>query len=192
MRYLGKKSLASFLRRLLDVAWYLAIGGSILLVGSIVFSWLKMPEMTSGQGSLVIETPGLDFILHDGLQGAFAPSHFLFQFILTLPLLAAGLIVIYNLRRIFATLIQEKPFQVENIRRIRLIGIVVIAGTVLSGILHTLIGFYLVNLINLPGLELKANVSLNISGLFLGVVILTLAEIFRLGAALQEEQDMTV
>ncbi|HOL17527.1 MAG TPA: hypothetical protein PLY40_04495, partial [Bacillota bacterium] len=167
MRYLGKKSVASFLRRLLDVAWYLAIGGSILLAGSIVFSWLKMPEIASGQESLVIETPGLDFILHDGLQGAFAPAHFLFQFILILPLLAAGLIVIYNLRRIFATLVQEKPFQVENIRRIRLIGIVVIAGTVLSGILHTLIGFYLVNLINLPGLELKANVSLNFSDLFL-------------------------
>lgn len=191
MRYLGKKSASSFIQRLLDFVWYLAAGVCILLIGIIIFVWTKMPEIVSAQGNLVIETPGLDFIFHEGLQGV-PPAHFLLQFLLILPMLAVALVVIHNLRRVFSSLVEETPFLADNVRRVRIIGAAVIAGTVFNGILHTIIGAYLSNAIQLPGLELQANVSLNFTSIFLGAVILILAEVFRLGAEMQEEQDLTV
>lgn len=192
MRYLGKKSAASVLQVLLNIGWYLAIIAPLLMVGITLYSYLFSPSIPAGAVQLRIETPGLVFIFHEGFSNLIPPSHFWAQFLLTLPLFAVALVVIYNLRRIFATLVQEMPFQLENVRRTRAIGLAVLAGTVLSGVVHTFVGLYMSNAVQLPGLDLQAKISLNFTGIFLGAVILVLAEIFRQGAALQEEQDMTV
>ena len=44
----------------------------------------------------------------------------------------------------------------------------------------------------IQGVELNVKSSFHLSGIFIGLVILVLAEIFRHGAALQEEQNLTV
>jgi len=104
-----------------------------------------------------------------------------------------GLLIIYQLRKIFATLVDETPFTIENSRRITIIGLAIIAATILKAVLTALIGLYFASLINLPGLGINANIRLeDFGGVLIGIIILVLAEVFRHGARLQEEQDLTV
>lgn len=192
MKYLGKKSASSFLRLVLNLAWYLGIAATVLLALSQLYFFLIPPPSLSGPLMVQFETPGLVFRFAKGLIDSHSPTLFVLQFTLVIPLLAIGLLVIYQLRKIFNTLVDGTPFTIDNVRRIRFIGAAVIAGTLLKGLLHTLIGIYFSNVIQLPGLELNANVKIDFIGIFLGLVILVLAEVFRHGARLQEDQDLTV
>lgn len=140
-----------------------------------------------------IEVPGMVFRFTEGLSEPASPALFVLQFTLILPLLAIGLLVIYQLRKILAILVDAAPFTSENGHRMRIIGFAVIAATLLKTALGFLLGIYLTSMINLPGLELNANIRAeDFAGVFLGAIILILAEVFRQGACLQEDQDLTV
>lgn len=192
MKYLGDKSASSVLHVVLNLAWYLGlIAVGLLVVLQVYFRVGLMRGPEQFPGSLQIETPGLVFRFTDGMPGP-SLAQFVLQFFLILFLLAIGLLVLYQLRKIFATLAGETPFTGENVRRIRIIGIAVVTGSLLSTIVHFMIGLYISNIVHLPGLELYANFKVDISGIFLGVVVIILAEVFRYGASLQEEQDLTV
>lgn len=190
VKYLGKKSASSVLKVVLDLAWYLGLAGVVLLVLFQVYFLVGGPELIPG--SLQIETPGLVFRFTDGLPEPVTRTKFVVQFILVLLLMAVGLVVLYQLRKIFATLAGETPFTGENVRRIRIIGIAVIAGALLNTIVHIMIGIYLSSIVRVPGLELSVNLKVDLNGILLGVVVIILAEVFRYGACLQEEQDLTV
>ncbi len=190
MKYLGKKSASSVLKVVLDLTWYLGLAGVVLLMLFQVYFMVGGPELIPG--SLQIETPGLVFRFTDGLPEPVTRTKFVVGFILVLLLLAVGLLVIYQLRKIFATLAGRTPFTKENARRIRIIGIAVIAGALLNTIVYFMLGLYISNFVQLPGVELIANLKVDFGGIFLGAVIIILAEVFRYGACLQEEQDLTV
>ncbi len=192
MKVLGSKSASSVLQAVLSLAWYLGLVLFALLLLYQLYLLLAGPEMFGNTMSLQIETPGLVYRFTDGLPEPLSQTLFVLQFTLVLPLLAIGLVVIYQLRIIFASLVGETPFTGENVRRIRIIGIAVIAGALLSSIAHALIGIYLAANIQVPGLELNANLKPDFGGIFLGAVVIVLAEVFRHGARLQEDQDMTV
>ncbi|MEW5784574.1 MAG: DUF2975 domain-containing protein [Bacillota bacterium] len=192
MKYLGTKSASSFLRLVLNLAWYLGIAVTVLLAMSQLYYFLIAPHSLSGPIMLQFETPGLVFRFTEGLTEPNSETLFVLQFTLVMPLLAIGLLVIYQLRKIFATLVDETPFTSNNVRRIRFSGAAVIAGTLLKALLNTLIGVYFSKVVHLPGLELNYNYKIDFIGIFLGLVILILAEVFRQGARLQEDQDLTV
>jgi hypothetical protein len=48
------------------------------------------------------------------------------------------------------------------------------------------------NYISVPGIRIDAVLGLNVTMLFIGLVILVLAEVFRVGVQLREEQDLTI
>ena len=186
MKYLGKKSASSTLHVVLNVSWYLGLAATALLLLSQLYFLIFAPQTLSDPTMLQIETPGLVFRFTGGVTDPLSPTFFVLQFTLVLPLLAIGLFVIYQMRKIFATLVDENPFTVDNIRRIRLIGLAVIAGTILKAILHTLIGLFLSNRILLSGLDLNPNFRIDFTLIFLGVVIIILGEVFNRGARLQK------
>ncbi len=192
MKYLGDKSASSALHVVLKLAWYLGlIAVGLLVVLQVYFLVGLIRGSDQFPGSLQIETPGLVFRFTDGMPEP-ARTQFVLMLILYLILLAVGLLVLYQLRKIFATLAGETPFTGENVRRIRIIGIAVIAGSLLSTVAHFMLGIYISNIVQMPGLELYANFKVDISGIFLGAVVIILAEVFRYGARLQEEQDLTI
>lgn len=189
MKYLGKNSASTVLQVMLDLTWYLGLFAVILLLASYLLGLIRGPELFLGTWQ--IETPGLVFRFTGGMP---EPGHIqsVLMFILSLLMLAIGLLVLYQLRRIFSTLVRETPFTGENVRSIRIIGITVIAGSLLNTIVRFMIGIYISSIVHLPGFELFPNLKINFSGIFLGAVIIILAEVFRHGARLQEEQDLTV
>lgn len=194
MKYLGKKSASSVLQVVLDLAWYLGLIGVILLVLLQVYFLMGVligfPDLFPG--SLQIETPGLIFRFTDGLPEKVLRAHLFVQYIVILLMLSIGLLIIYQLRRIFATMAGKTPFVGENVRRIRIIGIAVIIGSLLNTIARIMIGIYISSIVHVPGVELYANHKVDFGGIFLGGVTIILSEVFRYGVRLQEEQDHTV
>jgi len=92
-----------------------------------------------------------------------------------------------------STIAGDDPFSMGNSRRIKIIGWLVITASVLKALLNFLLGFYFMSLIKLPGLVVEANIRLeDFSGIFIGGIILILAEVFRHGSLLQEEHNLTV
>ncbi len=144
------------------------------------------------QAGLQIETPGLDIRFDALTTAAMSKGFYLLTLFSIILLFAVYLYVLYNLRKIFATLVTENPFDRENVVRIRRIGGAVIAGAVLKSLVQTAFGFFFTHYVSVTGVDFRAKLSLDLTTIFLGLVFLVLAELFRLGSAMQEEQDLTV
>ncbi len=108
-------------------------------------------------------------------------------------LLTLAAVVVYYLRRIIRSVAGGSPFIPENVNSFRRIGLIVIAGSILQGITGGLAGLVMMrNLVPPAGVQFNARFTLSLEGLFLGLVILALAEVFRYGTELQQESDMTI
>ncbi|HOJ58202.1 MAG TPA: DUF2975 domain-containing protein [Bacillota bacterium] len=194
MRYLGKKSVASWIHRVLGFLWYAFWVIGILLAGWQLFTGI-FPEKSLTNlppASLQIQTPGLD-IKFEGVTAAIVSQRFLWLTLFsTVVVFAVYLYVLYNLRRVFATLVAGNPFARENVSSIRRIGGAVITGAVVRSLVQTAFGLFFAQNVAIPGVDFTAKLTLDFVTLFLGFVILVLAEIFRMGSELKEEQDLTV
>lgn len=163
------------------------------MIGGRIYLMLASPAWPGETMKLQIETSGLVFSFTEGFSAPEAGTLFIFQFALVVALLAMGLLIIFQLKKIFTTMTEGSPFSMENSKRIRVIGWTIIAASVIKALLGFLLGLYFSTLINLPGLDLTANFRLqDFAGVFAGIIILALAEVFQHGARLQEESNLTV
>jgi hypothetical protein len=101
----GKLTAASFMIKLLGVAWYLNLVFGAFLIGGHLYLLIVKPSWLGESMRLQIETPGLVFIFTEGFSAPDTGTLFIFQFALILPLLAMGLLIIYHLRKIFITIL---------------------------------------------------------------------------------------
>ena len=99
--------------------------------------------------------------------------------------LAGSMVIVAMLRRIFATLIAGDPFQPANVRRLRVIGLTLalleIGRYASAGLSHVVMP---------AGLHYAASVSL--TTWFAVLIIVVLAEVFREGARLRSEAELTI
>jgi hypothetical protein len=174
MRALGPGSVSSLLKLILDVAYAVTIAGValMLLLALAAILFAVNPGLLSGvtitEGELFAER---------------APA-------VVGGLLAAGaymsgvLVIVAALRRIFATLTAGDPFHPENAARLRLIGLVLAALE---------LGRYAVWAISagLPGVA-RVKPTFSITAWFSVLVVFVLAEVFREGARLRREAELTI
>jgi hypothetical protein len=99
--------------------------------------------------------------------------------------MAGVLVIVGTLRRIFATLTAGDPFHPDNVTRLRLIGLLLV-GLELGRYLVAGLGAWL-----LPGAD-SVDPSLNLTGWFSILVVFVLAEVFREGARLRREAELTI
>lgn len=189
VQYLGKKSVSSILKTVLDLAWYLGLAGTAVVALFLGYTLISGPRLSPG--SLQIGMPGLIFRFTGGIPRVWH-TNLSIQFMLVLLLMFIGLLVVYHLRKIFATLAVGTPFTGENVSRIRIIGIALIAGALLKNVIQIMNGIYLSRILSMPGVETAVNTRVDLTGILMGAVVIILAEVFRYGAYLQEEQDLTV
>ena len=105
---------------------------------------------------------------------------------------AASLALLVLLRRILQTLSAGTPFVDTNADRIRAIGILIPAfGFLIQG-LHWATSLMVMDTVTAEGLHIEARLTLNLTYLFIGLVIVALAEAFRYGTHLQTDADLTV
>lgn len=183
MRALGPGSLASILKLLLDIAYYVLwafLGLASLIIVLIVFGGLYR---LAGFGAAL--PPGLEqFLARD--------------VVLALPMalvaLAAVIFIIDRLRRIFATLIGGDPFVPENAGHLRAIAV----GIAVYQVLHYASHGVLALVFTLSGQRIESGArvipefALNLGAWFAVVAFFVLAEVFREGARLRDEQQLTI
>jgi len=177
MRTLGPGSVSSFLKVILDVfrfvLWALVGIMAVLMIVVLLLSF--RPELLTSHITL-------DKFHIDGpwLGPVFAAT------LLAAELYIIGAIVIVGrLRRIFQTLVAGDPFHPDNVRRLRIIGgalAVLEVGRYLAAALSHLI-FH-------GRVHVGGGVSL--TTWFAVLVIVVLAEVFREGARLRGEAELTI
>lgn len=209
MRALGKSSISSVLKITLDIVWYLSIAGVVLLVLFLGFSLvtngnvsghLSLPVVVNidpDAYSITAEKYGIasaeleDVSAH--LRFRSPGGGFLSFFIFHVAVdIAIVMVVIYLLRRIISTLAAGSPFVPANASRIRAIGWVVIVGEFAKQFVEFLGHIIVTTTFDAQGLSFEFDMEFSLSTIFWGFVLLALAEVFRLGVQMREDQSLTI
>jgi len=181
MRTLGPGSVSSFLKVVLDVfyaALWVALGA--LLLGGVAI--LIFQPLTTGVVNINIEgvNPATVSDLIDKPQA-------LAGLIFIVAAYIGVLIVVLNrLRRVFETLILGDPFRPQNVARLRIVGFALIALEALGYIVHRVTDMFV------AGRARGFSLSVNLTGWFAILVVFVLAEVFREGARLRQDADLTI
>lgn len=208
---MAKASIAGFVTVLLNVSWYFVAVALVLatcLVG--VSPWMDL----SGSGGTRIDIPvsfdvdsqtvpvsapalgvGAAEIQH--VRGSMSfppPSRASVAGPLTIVAVMLTLILwaLSQLIAVFQTLRDRQPFVPDNAIRIRRIGYAVIAGELARAILVFLSNSYAMTHFSADGLHFDARPDVNLLAIVHGLIILAIAEVFRTGTRLHEDQSLTI
>jgi hypothetical protein len=176
---IGRGSISSFLKVVVDIAWVLACA----ILGFIwIFAAVSLISMAGGGQAL-------------GIFGAitFQDPHQLVIGVLGGTLVCVGAMIVCSyLRGVFETLVAGDPFVPQNARRFRMIAIVLAvmeAGRMFIGLVVQV----LLSVFNVGAKQdLIVNFSVNLPMWFSVLTLLVLAQVFKEGAAMREEQKMTI
>jgi hypothetical protein len=109
-----------------------------------------------------------------------------------LVILFVVLLVLDRLRAVLKTLVHGTPFVSENAARIRFVAIAVIAGELGRTAIVLIENHYAATHVAIAGVTFDAWPHLNVSALISGFILLVIAEVFRAGTRLDEEQSLTI
>jgi len=117
---------------------------------------------------------------------------FYFSLIFGLGFLLLTMVIIYKLRKILSELMKSSPFIIENAARIKYIAFAIVAIGILKTIADLTFALLFSDKISIPGVYIINKIGFPMDIMLLGCLILIIAEIFRQGAILQEEQKLTI
>jgi hypothetical protein len=214
------RPIASFLARLLAVAWYglaAAIGIAVLLVlsGSPVVVQLGPegePNLEANTGArmtmpvtvaldadrvpIVSRSSGGSGAELRDLRGslAFAPPRGMSTTVLAavVIMLAILLWVIGELRALVRTLRDGQPFVAANARRVRHIGWAIIVGELARAGMVFYGTHYAMRHFSADGLRFDVRAGFDVSAIVCGLIVLAIAEVFREGTRLDEDRSLTI
>ncbi len=181
MRALGPGSVSSFLKVILDVfhfVLWIALGGAAIAIVAVLLLSFR-PELLGGHvwfDDLHVQGPWLGPIAATALTVAAL-------------YIAGAIIIVGRLRLIFRTLIAGDPFHPENVRRLRIIGLTLavleLGRYAAAALSHTIAHF-------LPTAHIHFGGGVNLTTWFAVLVIVVLAEVFKEGARLRGEAELTI
>lgn len=178
MRTLGPGSISSFLKVILDVV-YFALWIAVAVMGSLALLAILLSFNTDFMKGVIHITgdDGKEFASNGATMAAG---------LIAAGLYAGGILVIVGrLRRIFVTLTAGDPFHPDNVRRLRIIGLV------LAGLEVGRYVFWMASALLLPGIS-RGGHGFNLTTWFSVLVVFVLAEVFREGARLRSEAELTI
>jgi len=110
-----------------------------------------------------------------------------------------GLIVLHQLRKFLSSLKTGYPFIKDNARRIKIIGVAIVGQQLIIMVWNLGISRYLSKAITVPLMKvnmywesISEMLMQSFGDIILGLIVIAIAEIFRLGAKLSEESELTV
>jgi hypothetical protein len=206
---MAKPSLSGFVTIVLNVAWYFLAVALALTTCVVAVS----PWMDSSSGSRIdipvsfdvdtravqVSAPALGVtaaeIQHVRGSMSFPPPS---RASVTGPMafvavmLAFILWVLSQLIAVFRSLRDRQPFLPDNAVRIRRIGYAVIAGELARAVLVFSANSYAMTHFSANGLRFDARPDVNLFAIVHGLIILAIAEVFRVGTRLNEDQSLTI
>ena len=176
MRTLGPGSVSSFLKIILDVVQVaLTIGAICTFILSLIALAINFSPWLASKFTIL------------GASDQAIVWRVIFAYLLLIALyIAAIMIIVSRLRRIFATLTAGDPFDPENVRRLRTVGLMLAALEV--GRYPVAVGAAMIA----PTELIRARMGVNITAWFAVLVVFVLAEVFREGARLRREAELTI
>lgn len=206
MNAVGERSLASFVRVILDGAWWLGVVSLALLLLVFVLGLIVSVE----GGNLTMSLPvavelaapvqGQDAPadarfeqLHGNLRFPMQKGLFFFSNMLLILLFLVYLLwVLAQLRHVFRSLSRRLLFVPQNAQRVRWVGYAVVFGELVRVGLVYYWSHYASLHFTASGLRFVPTVDLNVMTILAGLAILVLAEVFREGARLHEDHSLTI
>lgn len=176
MRALGPGSVSSFLKIILDVT-YFALWVIVAVVGAVALGALLLsfnPDWLNDSLKMSGQIDNLDTLPKVAVTVIAATLY-----------LTGFLLIVGQLRRIFATLTAGDPFHPDNVGRLRAIGIF-LAALELGSYLYWGVARHIV-----ADAEFDKN-GMNLTSWFSVLVVFVLAEVFREGARLRSEAELTI
>jgi hypothetical protein len=185
MRALGPGSVSSFLKIILDVVfaalWIGVIALSLITLAALLLSF--NPDLLA---NLSLGNDPASAARDSALGELASKGSSITSGLLAAALYLAGILVIVgSLRRIFTTLTAGDPFHPDNVARLRLIGLM------LAGLELGRYAFWAVSAWLLPGVN-RTEPPLSLTAWFSVLVVFVLAEVFREGARLRREAELTI
>jgi len=197
-------SLPANLKQIADIIWILAIAGIVVIVFVSIIALFGIGDFFSIEVPVSIDPEAVNYsvssekfnVERTTLEEAECeiyierPSVLMVAGIGSIALLGAivVLLVIYQLRKIFKTLIAEDPFIRENADRIRFMGWVIIIGYIVIESLSFGMSHFLIKQFSAEGLSFQADLDISLETILVGLVLLVLAKVFRVGTHLKEKQ----
>ena len=208
MQAMGRRSVASFLAALVSVGFYAVAAGLVLMLGLAsvpLFTDLSNTEMSipvsfrveSGVLRLAAPAAGManaDIRDAHGTLRFPPPSGMVLTTTAVLAALglAIGLWVLGQLRAVFRTLREGRPFVTANAIRIRWVGYAVILWELVQSLVLFGGNTYAKTHFAADALRFDAWPSIDVFAITHGLIILVIAEVFRAGARLDEDQSLTI
>jgi DUF2975 family protein len=220
MRVVGRFSIASVLSVLLGfVGFGIAIGMVVTALGLAVLPFVAAPRVTvTVPVSFRLDSAspirgqtgfGFNFLTEkdlakeegksrvDRVSGALRiPSAskrvIAINAVALMALLAFAAFVVGELRAVLRTLIRGNPFVASNATHIQRIGVAVIVGELARAAIVYAENLYATTHVAIAGLTFDAWPRVSVSALGHGLIILVIAEVFRVGTRLDEEQSLTI
>jgi len=200
MKALGKGSLASIVKVLLDICWVVlwvalvCVGlgalGYLAFLGLVGSGLVEGPLPLGEDSHLSVKGETID-LTYENLGGASWP--------IVIPGLATALvavggalIIVDRLRRLFQTFTSGEPFRRENAIHLRVIWITMLVIELSRYALFAAIASIVAVFGHPDQSVLKFDPSLNLTTWMSILVLIVLAEVFREGARLKEEQELTI
>jgi hypothetical protein len=202
MKALGKGSIASIVRVGLQVAWIVlwVAAGSIALaavaytviLGLIANGAIDPEILRGGDGQIRVGDDGGSFnVQYDSQAGATWPV-VIPALLIGAVAVAGSLVIVWRLKKLFDSFSSGEPFRRENATHLRVIWMTMLVIEISRYVLMGLTAFLLARFGEGP-----REVSISIDGDRIAawgsiLILIVLAEVFREGARLKEEQELTI
>jgi serine phosphatase RsbU (regulator of sigma subunit) len=205
MNLLGRRSLSTFFKVLIDVAFYagcLAGALSVVVAVAVVASPTNISSVSvslpvrfeidpsayriQGAGGSAVE-------IEDASGNLKVSGPPVASVVLTVAgvtgVMTVVLLVLHQLRRIFRRLVEGRPFLDENARRLRFIGLAVVAGEVAWAAVQYLGQRTVAGGLSSAQISFHAVFAPRLSVLLAGLALLIVAEIFREGIKMRADLE---
>jgi len=196
MKALGRGSIASILKTVLDILWIILwLGAAVLGVGTVLYLLAVVGVSNGWLSASTLEGDHLSFHM-PGLETHVISSRMVWTVVVA-GLLGAGLfiatalIIVSRLKRLFANFASEQPFLLENASHLRVIWIAMIVQE-LGRYAVAGLAVLLSKLFAFSDGRMEVKFELQLENWFAIFTLMVLEEVFRVGARLREEQDLTI
>ncbi|MEP7278008.1 MAG: DUF2975 domain-containing protein [Bacteroidota bacterium] len=206
MKNLGKKSIAKILSAMIQIVWWMEwIGAIAITAGLLIMPFFKKNtsfttpvtfsaftikmvaanETTLQAGRLNATGGNFSFLVPTGLISS------LIMILIVVAAFSFFIAATYQLRLIFSSFAKNEPFVEFNTSRIRNLGIILIVYAFAHLIYHIALNEYLTNHFKWAS-DIRLTYSFNLGALLTGITLIVIAEVFKLGTSLNNEQKLTI
>lgn len=198
MKALGRGSVASIVRLVLTISWvvqWVLLGclvvfaiAYVTLLTLVANGVIEPTVLTGGEGR--VGEAGTFNLTWNSVGGITWPV-VVPAMLIGVVVLTGGLVIVWRLRKLFESFTSGEPFRRENANHLRVIWITMVAMEVARWALFALTGLVFVSYWP-DSLRAEFRPTIDLTNWMAILVLIVLAEVFREGARLKEDQELTI